>query len=141
MEFPILAELPAAVDVIEGGVLAGGVFVHCWAGASRSAAAVAAWLLWRHPERAPTVGAARAWLRSCRPTVGINEGFLEQLRVFRVAAGAAAAGEGCAVASAAALKAAVAAAGAEWAALGSSGARASWLEEKRTGDAKSKFGR
>jgi hypothetical protein len=113
-DFPLLGELPAAVERIEAGVAAGGVFVHCWAGASRSAAAVAAWLCWRHPERAPTVDAARAWLRGCRPAVAINEGFCEQLRAFRAAAAEAAEGEGAAVASAAALRAAVARAAAQY---------------------------
>jgi hypothetical protein len=106
--FPILEELPAAVEAIEAGAAAGGVLVHCWAGASRSAAAVAAWLLWRHPERAPTVDAAHEWLRRCRPAVAINAGFVEQLRAFHGAAAEAAAAAGVAVAGAAELRAAVA---------------------------------
>ena len=92
--FPILGELPEAAARIEEGVARGGVLVHCFQGASRSAAAVCAWLLWRHPERAPSVEAAHAWLRGCRPLVGMNAGFCAQLEAFRGAAVEAAAAEG-----------------------------------------------
>ena len=89
----LLQDLPAAVAAVEAGRRARGgrVLVHCWAGASRSAAAAAAWLLWR---RGGTVAGAHAALRAARSAVGINAGFLAQLEVWRECV-AAAGGCGC----------------------------------------------
>lgn len=55
------------------------VLVHCKHGQSRSATVLAAWLI-KH--RGHTVDSSIAFLKSCRPKVGPNEGFLNQLRVF-----------------------------------------------------------
>lgn len=69
----------------------GGVLVHCYHGKSRSAAAVAAWLIAR---RGMDADAAHAYLQAARTAVTINDGFLQQLREFHAslppAAGAAA---------------------------------------------------
>ena len=53
------------------------VLVHCKAGVSRSASIVAAYLM-RH--KSMTLDKALEHLRSCRPIVSPNKGFLTQLR-------------------------------------------------------------
>ena len=93
--FPLLQDLPAAVAAVEAGrASAGGrgrVLLHCWVGASRSAAAAAAWLLWR---QGGTVQEAHAALQAARCVVRINSGFLAQLEAWRQRV-AAAGGPGC----------------------------------------------
>jgi predicted protein tyrosine phosphatase len=54
------------------------VLVHCKHGQSRSATVLAAWLV----HSGYTVSDALGHLKACRPKVGPNEGFVEQLRVF-----------------------------------------------------------
>lgn len=55
------------------------VLVHCHAGISRSATMVAAYLLRFHTTRFPNVAVVLVWLRSKRPVVNPNSGFLKQL--------------------------------------------------------------
>lgn len=78
VSFHLLPHLPAAVGAILAGIGAGNVLVHCWRGASRSAAAIAAYLLWCDPS-VHTVEAAAARLRAARSAVAINAGFVTQL--------------------------------------------------------------
>lgn len=82
--FRILDDLPAAVTAIEAGRVAGGVLVHCYHGKSRSASAVAAWLM--HSQPGLGADAAHALVQAARPIVAINEGFLAQLRSYKAAA-------------------------------------------------------
>ena len=94
--FPILPDLPSVVGAIEAGRAgAGGVLVHCFMGASRSAAAVCAWRLWRDGGEVEDV---HADLQRARCIVHINQGFLAQLRVWRACV-LAAGGPGCPLAS------------------------------------------
>ena len=96
MAFVILPDLPAVVGAIEAGRAgAGGVLVHCFMGASRSAAAVCAWRLWREGGEVEDV---HADLQRARCIVRINQGFLQQLRVWRACV-MAAGGPGCPLAS------------------------------------------
>ncbi|KAH7312734.1 protein-tyrosine phosphatase-like protein [Stachybotrys elegans] len=74
----------------------GGVFVHCMAGKSRSAAVVVAYLLWRYPARFDTVTPSRPrkesaqeavqaaldLVRCSRPMAEPNPGFMDQLRLW-----------------------------------------------------------
>ena len=55
------------------------VLIHCKHGQSRSATIAAAWLISRGGH---SVGSAISYLKSCRPRVGPNEGFVSQLHVF-----------------------------------------------------------
>lgn len=88
-----------------GNVKPGGVFVHCAAGKSRSAAAIIAYLLWRYPARfdpdtaspgskppsqrrprkdtaAEAVAAALAFIQRTRPMAEPNAGFMAQLELW-----------------------------------------------------------
>ena len=85
--FCLLQDLPRVVGAIEASRCApGGVLLHCYMGASRSAAAAAAWLLWREGGEVEQV---HARLQAARSIVGINEGFLQQLRQWKAAVAAA----------------------------------------------------
>jgi rhodanese-related sulfurtransferase len=93
--FPITSGLPVAAAAIESCRLQGGkVLVHCFQGVSRSAAAAAAWLV---AYSGRSVIDAHAYLRTVRPIVRINPGFLHQLESF---AGSAAATSAVAAAAA-----------------------------------------
>lgn len=79
--FPIAADLDRVAATIEACRAAHGhVLIHCYHGKSRSAAAVAAWLI-RY--RGMDADAAHALLRRCRSIVQINDGFMAQLREYR----------------------------------------------------------
>ena len=66
---------------IEKGVQAGGrVLVHCFAGVSRSATVVVAYLI---THRGMTYDQAIAVVREKRPKVNPNVGFLEQLQQLK----------------------------------------------------------
>lgn len=80
LSFAILPHLPAVVSAIDDARARGGVLVHCYQGKSRSAAAVAAWLL-SHQHNSQ-VDAIHERLREARHVVCINTGFLEQLHEF-----------------------------------------------------------
>lgn len=69
---------------IDRGRASGGVLVHCYAGVSRSATLVAAYLILR---RGMTLQEALDTLRAARPTVQPNPGFLAQLRALEMRAG------------------------------------------------------
>ncbi|EAQ87099.1 hypothetical protein CHGG_03718 [Chaetomium globosum CBS 148.51] len=70
----------------------GAVLVHCAMGKSRSATAVVAYLLWKHPHRfgkaKPTTTAQQAvaqaveWVRKTRPLAEPNDGFMRQLEIW-----------------------------------------------------------
>jgi rhodanese-related sulfurtransferase len=61
------------------GPSSGRVLVHCKHGQSRSATVAAAWLI-RY--RGHTVDSSIAYLKLCRPKVGPNAGFIDQLAAF-----------------------------------------------------------
>lgn len=65
---------------IEGGRAAGGVLVHCYAGVSRSATLVLAYLMSR--ERLP-LKLAMQRVREARPAAQPNAGFFRQLEKYR----------------------------------------------------------
>ena len=75
----LLPHLQEAVDFIAGGREAGGVLVHCYAGQSRSASFIIAYLIAREG-----MSMAEAWaaVRKGRPCVQPNQGFLKQLAEF-----------------------------------------------------------
>lgn len=70
----------------------GAVLVHCAMGKSRSATAVIAYLLWKHPQRFgradPSAAAQDAveralqWVRETRPVAEPNDGFMRQLEMW-----------------------------------------------------------
>ena len=66
----------AAIAFVREGRAAGGVFVHCFAGTSRSAALVAAYLV---REEGMGLEDALATVRRARASVRPNAGFMEQL--------------------------------------------------------------
>ncbi|KAK3903792.1 protein-tyrosine phosphatase-like protein [Staphylotrichum tortipilum] len=95
----ILVHLPGMVRFIDRGLRGsagsdapGVVLVHCAMGKSRSASAVIAYLLWKHPHRFgkadPTTTAQQAvaralqWVRDTRPVAEPNEGFMRQLEMW-----------------------------------------------------------
>ena len=75
----LLPHLEEAVDFIAAGRKAGGVLVHCYAGQSRSASFVIAYLLAKEH-----MSLAQAWttVRKARPCVHPNQGFLRQLAEY-----------------------------------------------------------
>ena len=66
----------AAIAFVREGRAAGGVFVHCFAGTSRSAALVAAYLV---RDEGMGLEDALATVRRARASVRPNAGFMEQL--------------------------------------------------------------
>ncbi len=58
------------------------ILFHCKHGQSRSATVLAAWLI---AQRGHSVDSAVQWLQQCRPRVGPNHGFMQQLREFAAA--------------------------------------------------------
>lgn len=79
-EFPILRGFDSAIDFIDEALQTGGcVLVHCNAGVSRSAAVVMAYLI---KKEGMTVNDAFSFLRSKRPAICPNPGFLIQLQCF-----------------------------------------------------------
>ena len=77
---PSAHELQRAADAIEQARTRGAVLVCCALGVSRSACAVAAWLL--RTGRAANVDAAIACVRAARPTVVLTDRHLAALRAL-----------------------------------------------------------
>lgn len=79
-ESNLLKTIPRTNAFIEGALRAEGtVFVHCAMGVSRSAAIVAAYLMWKYGEsRDDTLNSMRKGRSIIRP----NEGFMGQLEVW-----------------------------------------------------------
>ncbi|TCD69842.1 hypothetical protein EIP91_005919 [Steccherinum ochraceum] len=78
----LLIHLPAACNFIRAGMAEGGaVLVHCVQGLSRSAAVVAAYLMYSQRISAT---AAITTVRQAREQVWINPGFQEQLVLFEL---------------------------------------------------------
>lgn len=75
----LLPHLEKAVEFIAAGRKAGGVLVHCYAGQSRSASFVIAYLLAKE-----SMSLSEAWttVRRARPSVQPNQGFLRQLAEY-----------------------------------------------------------
>jgi hypothetical protein len=75
----LLPHLEKAVEYIATGRKAGGVLVHCYAGQSRSASFVIAYLLAKG-----NMSLSEAWatVRKARPCVHPNQGFLHQLAEY-----------------------------------------------------------
>ena len=71
------ATFDSAIEFIDAGRGAGGVYVHCMAGASRSASTVCAFLMKRH---GLSMDAALALVRSARPIANPNVGFIGMLQ-------------------------------------------------------------
>lgn len=83
-EANLLDELPAALDFVAAALGEGGrVLVACEAGISRSVAVALAHVM-REEGADASVEARLAELRRIHPTAEPNEGFLEQLELFRV---------------------------------------------------------
>ena len=81
--FNIAQYLPQCVEFIYGALADGGkVLVHCYAGVSRSATAVAAYLM---TKRGMSPDEALTHMRDRRPCVSPNPGFLRQLHAFHLA--------------------------------------------------------
>ncbi|RDB22761.1 Dual specificity protein phosphatase 1B [Hypsizygus marmoreus] len=78
----LLIHLPSACQFIEQALRGGGnVLVHCVQGISRSAAVVAAYLMWR---RRVNSTQALDMVRSVRDQIWPNPGFQEQLVLFEL---------------------------------------------------------
>ena len=75
----LTGHIEEANDFIEAGIAAGGILVHCYAGQSRSAAFVMAFLIGR---RGMTAAEAWAVVRRARPCAHPNSGFLHQLAAY-----------------------------------------------------------
>ncbi len=71
--------LNAAADSIHRALQHGNTYVHCWAGISRSATAVLAYLM-KYLDM--TMMQAYLFVKRCRPIIHPNRGFLQQLRRF-----------------------------------------------------------
>ena len=71
---------PDAVAFIRGAIQSGGtVFVHCWAGVSRSSSCVIAYLMSEH---GLSLSSAINLVRRQRPIINPNPGFIKQLQAF-----------------------------------------------------------
>ncbi|KAG6430978.1 hypothetical protein SASPL_109053 [Salvia splendens] len=75
----LLDHLDVCLDFIEDSWKEGSVLVHCFAGVSRSAAIITAYLM--KCEQLPLEDAIESLKQSCE-SVGPNDGFLEQLKMF-----------------------------------------------------------
>lgn len=75
----ILSCLSSANIFIEAGIEAGGVFVHCFGGRSRSAAFITAFIM---SSTACSYEEAHATVFRVRPLIAINKGFEMQLRAY-----------------------------------------------------------
>lgn len=80
IDFNILNVLDQAFEFIDTAVNSGNkVLVHCFAGKSRSATVVIAYLMKKHSMR---LEAALEYLKAKRPVVMPNQGFLFQLALY-----------------------------------------------------------
>ena len=75
----LLPHLPESVEFISKGRAAGGVLVHCYAGQSRSASFIIGYLIDR---AGMSLQEAWAVVRTARPCVHPNQGFLKQLAEY-----------------------------------------------------------
>ncbi|KAF9594147.1 hypothetical protein IFM89_028401 [Coptis chinensis] len=75
----LLDYLDVCLDFIDNSRKEGGVLVHCFAGVSRSASIITAYLM--RSEQLPLEDALES-LRKSRETVCPNDGFLDQLKMF-----------------------------------------------------------
>lgn len=79
-ETNLLAALPSALSYIEQTLAAGGkVLVHCFPGRSRSASVCLAWLM---KTQGRTLEEGLEYLKSSRPQVQPNDGFMSQLQEY-----------------------------------------------------------
>jgi atypical dual specificity phosphatase len=77
---PLHTHFESCFQFIQSGLEAGGgVLVHCFAGRSRSATVVAAWLMCTHHL---TMLEALAMVHAVRPQASPNAGFMRQLAAF-----------------------------------------------------------
>lgn len=78
----LLIHLPVACRWIDQALRSGGVvLVHCYQGLSRSAAVIAAYIMW---SRRVTAAQAMEFVRNAREQIWINESFIEQLVLFEL---------------------------------------------------------
>lgn len=75
----LLSHFESAIRFIKEGVTRGAILVHCYHGVSRSATLTLAYLM--KIKKWP-LNKAFSNLKSHRPSVGPNEGFMDQLRLF-----------------------------------------------------------
>lgn len=75
----LLRHFPAAINFIKEGMKSGGVLVHCYAGVSRSASCVIAFLM---SDKGITFQEAFAFASKRRPVIFPNMGFQKQLCEF-----------------------------------------------------------
>jgi len=75
----LIRYFPAAISFIKEGISKGGVLVHCYAGVSRSASCVIAFLM---QDRSMSFQEAFAFASKRRPVIFPNMGFQRQLLEF-----------------------------------------------------------
>ena len=75
----LIRHFPAAISFIKDGIRSGGVLVHCFAGVSRSASCVIAFLM---QEKHMNFQDAFAYASARRPVIFPNMGFQKQLVEF-----------------------------------------------------------
>jgi dual specificity phosphatase 12 len=78
-DFDLLRELDTCIQFIDEGRKNGAVLVHCWAGQSRSAAVVLAYVM-KFLRLSPSE--ADELVRAQRPVIKPNDGFMRQLELF-----------------------------------------------------------